>query len=109
AIGIDLGTSGARAVAMTQAFDIVAQGASALSDHGADARDPRVWWSTVETALEQALAAVDRLAVRAIAVDATSGTLLPVDAAGTPLARPLMYNDKVGDEALLARIAPMIA
>ncbi len=109
AIGIDLGTSGARAVAMTQAFDIVAQGASALSDHGADARDPRVWWSTVETALEQALAAVDRLAVRAIAVDGTSGTLLPVDAAGTPLARPLMYNDKVGDEALLARIAPMIA
>ncbi len=109
AIGIDLGTSGARAVAMTQAFDIAAQGASALSDHGADARDPAVWWRAVETALEQVLMAVEPYSVRAIAVDGTSGTLLPVDADGTPLARPLMYNDRVEDEGLLARIAPVIA
>ena len=108
-IGIDLGTSGARAVAMTPAFDIVAQGASSLTDHGADARDPGVWWRAVEAALEQVLTAVEPSSVRAIAVDGTSGTLLPVDATGTPLARPLMYNDRVEDEALLARIAPVIA
>jgi sugar (pentulose or hexulose) kinase len=109
AIGIDLGTSGARAVAMMPDYEVVAEGSSALSDHGADARDPNIWWRAVETALEQALTAVDRLAVRAIAVDATSGTLLPVDAEGTPLGRPLMYNDKVDDDTLLARIAPVIA
>lgn len=108
-IGIDLGTSGARAVAMTPAFDIVAQGASSLTDHGADARDPGVWWRAVEAALEQVLAVVEPSSVRAIAVDGTSGTLLPVDADGTPLARPLMYSDKVEDEGLLARIAPVIA
>lgn len=109
AIGIDLGTSGARAVAMTPAFDIAAQGASALSDHGADTRDPRIWWRAVETALDQALTGIEPSSVRAIAVDGTSGTLLPVDAEGSPLARPLMYNDRVEDEALLARIAPVIA
>lgn len=108
-IGIDLGTSGARAVAMMPDYEVVAEGSSALTDHGADARDPAVWWSAVETALEQVLTAVDRSAVRAIAVDGTSGTLLPVDADGTPLARPLMYNDRVEDEGLLARIAPVIA
>lgn len=108
AIGIDLGTSGARAVAMMPDYEVVAEGSSALSDHGADARDPQVWWRAVEAALKQTLSGVDRSAVRAIAVDATSGTLLPVDAEGKPLARPLMYNDRVGDDALLARIAPLI-
>ncbi|MGQ2903947.1 MAG: FGGY-family carbohydrate kinase [Neoaquamicrobium sediminum] len=108
-IGIDLGTSGARAVAMTPAFDIVAQGASSLSDRGADAHDPGVWWNAVETALEHVLTVVEPSSVRAIAIDGTSGTLLPVDADGTPLARPLMYSDKVEDESLLARIAPVIA
>jgi sugar (pentulose or hexulose) kinase len=38
-------------------------------------------------------------------VDGTSGTVLPVDAAGTPLAEPLMYNDRVADPDILARVA----
>lgn len=108
AIGIDLGTSGARAVAMTPGFEIVAQGAARLADFGADPRDPKIWWQAVEAALNAVLAQVDRAWVHAIAVDATSGTLLPVDAEGVPLAEPLMYDDKVGDAALLARIAAVI-
>ncbi|WP_018430138.1 FGGY-family carbohydrate kinase [Hoeflea sp. 108] len=108
AIGIDLGTSGARAVAMTPGFEIVAQGAAKLSDFGANPRDPKIWWQAVETALRAVLAKVDRFRVHAIAIDATSGTLLPVDGDGTPLAEPLMYDDKVGDAAILARIAAVI-
>lgn len=108
AIGIDLGTSGARAVAMTPGFEIVAQGAAKLSDFGANPRDPKIWWQAVEKALNAVLSQVDRAWVHAIAVDATSGTLLPVDAEGTPLAEPLMYDDKVSDAALLARIAAVI-
>ena len=107
-LGIDLGTSGARAVAMTPAFEIVAQATARLSDFGADLRDPKIWWQAVEAALGAVLARVDRAWVHAIAVDGTSGTLLPVDAAGTPLAGPLMYDDKVADAALLARIAGVI-
>ncbi|GAA2839261.1 hypothetical protein EDC40_11513 [Aminobacter aminovorans] len=108
AIGIDLGTSGARAVAMTPGFEIVAQGAAKLSDFGADQRDPGIWWQAVGVALNAVLVQVDRAWVHALAVDATSGTLLPVDAEGTPLAEPLMYDDKVGDAAILARIAAVI-
>lgn len=108
AIGIDLGTSGARAVAMTSGFEIVAQGAAKLSDFGANPRDPKIWWQAVEAALKAVLVQVDRDWVHAIAVDATSGTLLPVDAEGVPLVEPLMYDDKVSDSAILARIAAVI-
>jgi len=108
AIGIDLGTSGARAVAMTPDFEIVAQGAARLADFGASPRTPNIWWQAVEAALRTVLAKVDRAWVHAIAVDATSGTLLPVDVDGTPLAEPLMYDDKVSDAALVARIAAVI-
>lgn len=108
AIGIDLGTSGARAVAMTPAFEIMAQGAAKLADFGPNPRDPKIWWQAVSAALERALASIDRASVHAIAVDGTSGTVLPVDAEGIPLAEPLMYNDRVADADLLTRIAPII-
>lgn len=104
-IGIDIGTSGARAVAMDADFRIAASGSSKLADLSADHRDPVVWWKAVRTALAQVLEAIDRTQVRAIAIDGTSGTMLPVSEDGTPLAVPMMYNDPVGDADILARIA----
>ncbi|OBQ57965.1 FGGY-family carbohydrate kinase [Mesorhizobium erdmanii] len=104
-IGIDIGTSGARAVAMRPDFSIAGQSAVRLDRFGRNPRDPSVWWLTVQAALTELLSSIDSAAVRAIAVDGTSGTLLPVDAAGRPLAEPLMYNDKVVDTDMLAAIA----
>jgi D-ribulokinase len=109
AIGIDLGTSGARAIIMTEGFEVIAQAAAPLARFGADGRAPDVWWAAVEAVLGDALAQVDRNCIRAIAIDGTSGTVLALDAAGSPLATPLMYNDRVEDQALLARIAGVIA
>ena len=103
-IGIDIGTSGARAVAMRPDFSITAQSAVRLDKFGQNPRAPSAWWQAVEAALTELLAGIDRTAVRAIAIDGTSGTLLPVDAAGRPLAEPLMYNDKVDDAGILADI-----
>ncbi|TIS59682.1 MAG: carbohydrate kinase [Mesorhizobium sp.] len=105
AIGIDIGTSGARAVAMRADFSIAARSAVSLEKFGNNARDPATWRSAVGAALTELLSGIDRAAVRSIAVDGTSGTLLPVNAAGRPLAEPLMYNDKVVDDAILAAIA----
>ncbi|MER9295184.1 FGGY-family carbohydrate kinase [Mesorhizobium sp. M0621] len=105
AIGIDIGTSGARAVAMRPDFSIAGHSAVPLDRFSSDGRDPAAWWQAVEAALIELLSGIDRAAVRAIAVDGTSGTLLPVDAAGRPLAEPLMYNDKVADNDILAAIA----
>ncbi|WP_217571436.1 FGGY-family carbohydrate kinase [Mesorhizobium sp. GbtcB19] len=105
AVGIDIGTSGSRAVAMRPDFSIAASAAVPLERFGVNGRDPAVWWAAVEAALRQLLSQIDRNAVRAIAVDGTSGTVLPVDSAGRPLAEPLMYNDKVPEEAVLSAIA----
>ncbi|RVN91201.1 carbohydrate kinase [Sinorhizobium meliloti] len=104
-LGIDLGTSGARAVAMTAAGEIVASGAARLTAFSDDHRDPLGWWKAVQAALAQVLEAIDGSHICAVGIDGTSGTMLPVAADGAPLATPLMYNDPVGDTAILERIA----
>lgn len=104
-IGIDIGTSGARAVAMRPDFSIAGQSAVRLDRFGQDPRAPSAWWLAAQAALTELLSGIDRASVRAIAVDGTSGTLLPVDATGQPLAEPLMYNDKVVEGDILAAIA----
>lgn len=100
-IGIDVGTSGARAVAMTASFEVRATASVKMADFSPDHRDPSAWWSAVTAALGQTLEQVDRGLVRAISIDGTSGTLLPVDRSGAPLAEPMMYNDPVSEQAFL--------
>lgn len=107
-IGIDLGTSGARAVVTDASLRIRAQGAASLALFGTDHRDPAIWWKAVEAALDAALLNADRSKIAAIAVDGTSGTVLPVDGVGAPVAAPLMYNDAVYDAALVERLARII-
>ncbi|PZM08168.1 FGGY-family carbohydrate kinase [Rhizobium tubonense] len=104
-VGIDIGTSGARSVAMSVDGTILASGTAKLEDFSSNHRDPSAWWQAVSAALGEALAQIDRDRVRALSIDGTSGTLLPVDAVGRPLATPLMYNDVVEDRAILDRIA----
>lgn len=105
AIGIDMGTSGARAVAMSPDFEVHAAASARLSSFSEDHRDPNGWWAAVRSALGGVLNAIDRTRVVALAVDGTSGTMLPVDAHGQPLARPMMYNDPVADRACLDAVA----
>src|SRR6056297_803513 len=104
-LGLDLGTSGARAVAIDGAGAVAASGRAALADIGANPRDPAVWWGAAEAALRQALAAIDPTRVAALAVDGTSGTMLPVAGDGSPLAEGRMYNDPCTDPAILDAIA----
>jgi sugar (pentulose or hexulose) kinase len=97
AIGIDIGTSGVRAVAMDRSSTVIAEAAQPMTlpvlEVGQIAQDPHVWWQALETALDFLLAKVPPGEAEAIAVDGTSGTILPIDAAGTPLGLALMYND----------------
>ncbi len=104
-IGIDIGTSGVRAVAMTADFRIHAQAQSRLSAHSANYRDTAAWRAAFDAVLDDILQQVDRTCVVAIAIDGTSGTVLAVDARGVPQADPLMYNDPVTDDDILQRIA----
>lgn len=105
AVGLDVGTTGVRAVAMDGDCRVLAGASAAMAEHGADHRDPHVWWAAAEAALRALLAAVAPARVRALAVDGTSGTMLAVDAWGRPLGPALMYNDAVDDPSVLAEVA----
>jgi len=107
AIGIDIGTSGVRAVAMDTAGRIAAQAATPLADITANHRDPHGWRRAFERTLDQLLVVVDPAAVSRLCVDGTSGTVLAVDASGQPLAEPLMYNDPVRDAGILSLISKL--
>lgn len=101
-LGLDLGTSGARALVIDAAGEIVASGKSALSEHGPNPRDPRTWAAAATSAVKAALAGTQPKRVRALSVDGTSGTVLAVDARGEPLGAGLMYNDAAEPTGVLA-------
>jgi D-ribulokinase len=104
-LGLDLGTSGVRALILDAGGAVQASGRAQMATFGANPRDPAIWWQATKVALHSALMQVDRSRIRAIAVDGTSGTLLAVDPAGHPLAEAVMYNDACTDPTILARIA----
>ena len=104
-LGLDLGTSGARAVVVDAEGTTLAAAKSAMADHGDSLRDPGAWAAAADHALRGALADVDPGRVRALAVDGTSGTLLACDAEGRPLGEGLMYNDPCTDQGVLDAIA----
>lgn len=91
AIGIDVGTSGVRAALVDAAGNAMALTSAALAEP--DRRRPAAWWDATAQVLRALADAAPLRDVAAIAVDGTSGTVLPVDAAGTPLAEASLYND----------------
>ena len=111
-VGIDIGTSGVRAVAIDRSGTLAGQASAALPppdrEGGGLSQDPAQWWHTVEVALSDLMAAVPAERIAALAVDGTSGTLLVTDGAGTPLMPALMYNDaRSTDEAARVKdVAP---
>ena len=102
AVGIDLGTSGVRAVAIDGDVAIVAEGRAAIAAESR--RDPAAIWSAVTSALDMLCAAVDPRHIAAIAVDGTSGTIIPTDMSGAPIGLATLYNDRA-EAASAARIS----
>lgn len=90
-VGVDLGTQSVRALAVTGDGQVVGAGAEKLTSHRDGPRheqDPAEWWRAVAASCRLALRDVPPAAVRGVAVDATSGTVL-LDHDGTAL----MYDD----------------
>ena len=111
-VGIDLGTSGCRVAILDDAGNCVALTSADLPaprrDGACVEQEPKHWWTACQQALQAALEVVPGKAIRAIAIDGTSATLLPVSAGGKPLGPALMYSDTRAsvEAALLARLAP---
>jgi sugar (pentulose or hexulose) kinase len=96
-IGIDLGTSGCRAIAIDENANVCAKATTAvplpLRKANYIEQDPEVWWQATQRVLKDISNQVNPAEVKAIAVDGTSSTLLLCDKQGRPLQPAIMYND----------------
>ena len=111
-LGLDIGTSGCRVIAIDKENSLIARHTvdlpAPVQTGDAIEQDPEIWWQAVVQVLRQLLTDIDPERIKAMAVDATSGTVLLCDADGRPLHPALMYNDARAEEeaALIRKIAP---
>src|SRR5690349_17458721 len=104
-IGVDMGTQGARAIAVASDGTVVGRAEEALpadmlrvSTDGVFEQDAEEWWRVtcvVLTKIGQELrgSGIDPDAVTALCVSGTSGTFVPLDTSYHPLRPALMYSD----------------
>ncbi|MCB1800882.1 MAG: FGGY-family carbohydrate kinase [Gammaproteobacteria bacterium] len=111
-IGIDLGTSGCRTIAIDPGGAVIASSRAAMpeslrSADGGSEQQPEDWWQAASTTLADVIGQTDAR-VKAICVDGTSSSLLLCDADGRPCSPALMYDDqRAKDEAaIIERHAP---
>jgi sugar (pentulose or hexulose) kinase len=111
-LGIDLGTSGIRAILIDEHEQLIATARTTLpppvQQGAAIEQDPALWWAGVCRVLESLRQQFPLHAVQAITVDGTSGTVLLTDELGQPLHAALMYNDSRARDQLrtLRELAP---
>ncbi|TVQ42068.1 MAG: carbohydrate kinase [Gloeocapsa sp. DLM2.Bin57] len=87
-LGLDFGTSGARAIAINEKKEIVAQGSYSWNQpHSSQEWQEALWYLLAELPRDI------RKNLQGIAIDGTSATVLLCDRSGTPITPPLMYND----------------
>jgi sugar (pentulose or hexulose) kinase len=103
-LGVDLGTQAVKVIAADESGRVVASASQPLAPPptglppGWAEQDPHDWWRATGDCLREATTALreagrDPREIRALAVDSTSGTVVPVDAAGDPVGRAIMYHD----------------
>jgi len=103
-LGIDLGTSGARACLIDRDGNELASARGALPD----TQQPEHWKQAAFEVIRQLTSGVDSARIRAIAVDGTSGTVMLCDRNGEPCTPALMYFDQscTAEAAIVAAKAP---
>ncbi|MBT9314351.1 FGGY-family carbohydrate kinase [Leptothoe spongobia] len=88
-LGIDFGTSGARAIAIDNTAQVTAETRCQYPSQEPDAES---WRQTLWTLIDQLPISI-RQKIKAIAIDGTSATVLLCDRNHIPLTHPLLYND----------------
>jgi sugar (pentulose or hexulose) kinase len=103
-MGIDVGTQGVRCAVADENGNLLAenripfQKLNESTVPGLYEQSPAVWAEAVMDTISGCTAALrqkglDPHQIQALAVDGTSGTILPINAAGVPLCNGIMYND----------------
>ncbi len=109
-LGIDVGTSGVRIAARGRDGALLAMAQAPMvlpaAEFGRALQDPMIWWDAVMKAF--AALDVSGLQILALAIDGTSGTIVPIDAAGKAVGMGSMYNDLAEPEFVqrVAVVAP---
>ncbi|WP_228994440.1 FGGY-family carbohydrate kinase [Streptomyces sp. DH8] len=100
-IGVDVATAAVRVVCVDGRGRVLAEARNELpppvrTAAGTSEQDARSWWPAVRSALCRTTAALPRggREVVAVAVAATSGTIVPAGLDGEPLGPALMYDDR---------------
>jgi D-ribulokinase len=100
-LGIDVGTSGVRSIAVTATGEVLAEASAPLSDlptsgaaHEQNAAD---WWSAVCQTIQELRRILETKGqwqhLAGVAVTSTSGSLVLTDAQGEPLRPAMLYDD----------------
>jgi hypothetical protein len=97
-LGVDLGTSGCRAIAIGDSGEALAEARVGLPEPetpepDAAEQDPELWWAAVLEVLGALARELGSFEPAALCLDGTSATLLLTTQDGRPLTRALMYND----------------
>ncbi len=105
-LGIDFGTSGARAIIIDSELTII-QEVNCRFQSGKNDNLAQQWKNNLNYLLSQLSVGI-RQKINGIAINGTSGTVLLCDSQGNPIDEPILYNDKRGIEILdsLKKIAP---
>ncbi len=110
-LGIDLGTTGCRIVAVNASGHQITQAESPIASPARRdnqvTQDPDQWWQAVSACLDNIFQVVEPKQIHSIAVDGTSNTILLCDKRGVPVTTGLMYNDSraQAEAALIAKVA----
>ncbi len=104
-LGIDFGTSGARAVVLSrndgiEAVQVVAEAACRFDDKGRWQSDDAGTWQDCLLRLIGKIAPDIRGQIDRVAINGTSATMMLCDRSGRPLTKPLMYNDAIARSAI---------
>ena len=105
-LGIDFGTSGARAIAIDREKNIVVTKQANFTQTNTDNLS-QTWSDTLFELIAEIPISI-RQNIKAIAINGTSSTVLLCDDLGKPITAPLLYNDSRGKEVLdkVKAIAP---
>ena len=105
-LGIDFGTSGARAIIIDRSQNIIDRQQSNFTDLAS--HELASTWQETLFALISCIPLKVRKNLKAIAINGTSSTVLLCDRVGSPITEPILYDDSRGEEVLetVKSIAP---
>jgi len=103
-VGIDIGTSGVRAVCIDSSMRVHSSASTSFSCIESPRSNPRSWLTAIQIVISDILESTSPKTVKAIAVDGTSGTTIGTDGKGNPVTMAKMYNEICHNNSTLEQI-----